>query len=47
MKIPYKKTLSFDKINIEKRKFHFSKEPVIINDVKMKCILLLEKHSIM
>ena len=38
---PYKTTHNFDKIDIEKRTFYFSKEPIYINYVIIESILLL------
>ena len=41
----YKATLNFDKIDIEKRTFYFSKEPIYINYVIIESMLLSDKNS--
>ena len=46
MKMPYKAINNFDKIDIEKRTFYYSKEPIYINYVIIESILLLDKNSI-
>ena len=46
MKMPYKAINNFDKINIGKRTFYYSKEPIYINYVIIESILLLDKNSI-
>ena len=42
----YKATHNFDKIDIEKRTFYFSKEPIYINYVIIEFIFLSDKNSI-
>ena len=44
--MPYKATHNFDKIDIEKRTFYFSKEPIYINYVIIESIFLSDKNSI-
>lgn len=46
MKMPYKAIQNSDKIDIEKRTFYSSKEPIYINYVIIESILLLDKNSI-
>ena len=43
LRMPYKETLSFRENNIEKSKFHFSREPVDISDVNFEHIISIKK----
>ena len=40
----FKEILEFEKINIEKLEFHFSKEMIAINVVDVESVLVTTKH---
>ena len=45
-KVTHKEMMEFSKINIEKRKFHSTKESIEINDVNIDNILVSNKYHV-